>query len=582
MRTSEEKFRRLFETAQDGIILLEARTGKITDINPFIEKLLGYSHQELLGKKLWEIGPFQYAFTSQDAFRELQRKGYIRYEDLPLETKDGHRRDVEFVSNVYQVGDRKVIQCNVRDITERKRIELVLKASEDRSRRAFDEGPVGMALADKQYHFLQANPAFCRMLGYTEQEIKKLTFKDITHPADLKASIENVQDLEKGTLSVYKTEKRYLTKKKDVIWGALTLSTVHDQGIEFQSFLVMIEDITQRKQGEEKILASEARYRRLFEAARDGILILDARTGVIEDVNPYLLEMLGFSLEQLRGEKIWELGFFKDIAANRAKFLKLQDKEYIRYDNLPLETAGGRRLDVEFVSNVYRVDGRKVIQCNIRDITERVHAVQALHESEERFRSIFENTTIGLYRTTPEGRILLANPTLVRMLGCETFEDLSRRDLEKFGFDSQHPREMFRQQVESKGEVIGLEAAWKRKDGTTITVRESARAIRDTDGRVLYYEGTVEDITERKHAEDSLRESEERYRSLFEDSPISLWEEDFSAVKLFIEDLRRQGVTDYGVYFDSHPEQVARCIEQIKVVDVNQAALKLSPSSPVL
>ena len=575
MRTSEEKFRRLFETAQDGIILLEARTGKITDINPFIEKLLGYSHQELLGKKLWEIGPFQYAFTSQDAFRELQRKGYIRYEDLPLETKDGHRRDVEFVSNVYQVGDRKVIQCNVRDITERKRIELVLKASEDRSRRAFDEGPVGMALADKQYHFLQANPAFCRMLGYTEQEIKKLTFKDITHPADLKASIENVQDLEKGTLSVYKTEKRYLTKKKDVIWGALTLSTVHDQGIEFQSFLVMIEDITQRKQGEEKILASEARYRRLFEAARDGILILDARTGVIEDVNPYLLEMLGFSLEQLRGEKIWELGFFKDIAANRAKFLKLQDKEYIRYDNLPLETAGGRRLDVEFVSNVYRVDGRKVIQCNIRDITERVHAVQALHESEERFRSIFENTTIGLYRTTPEGRILLANPTLVRMLGCETFEDLSRRDLEKFGFDSQHPREMFRQQVESKGEVIGLEAAWKRKDGTTITVRESARAIRDTDGRVLYYEGTVEDITERKHAEDSLRESEERYRSLFEDSPISLWEEDFSAVKLFIEDLRRQGVTDYGVYFDSHPEQVARCIEQIKVVDVNQAALKL-------
>ncbi|MCJ7436046.1 MAG: diguanylate cyclase, partial [Anaerolineales bacterium] len=135
-----------------------------------------------------------------------------------------------------------------------------------------------------------------------------------------------------------------------------------------------IRDITENKGAEEKLTASEARYRRLFEAARDGILILDAESGVITDVNPFLVEMLGFSREEICGKELWELGLFKDIAANKANFLELQKKEYIRYEDMPLETADGRRFHVEFVSNVYRVDHHKVVQCNIRDITERKRA----------------------------------------------------------------------------------------------------------------------------------------------------------------------------------------------------------------
>jgi len=116
--------------------------------------------------------------------------------------------------------------------------------------------------------------------------------------------------------------------------------------------------------------ASEVRYRRLFEAAKDGILILDAETGLVVDVNPFLIEMLGYSHEVFLGKKVWELGFLKDIIANQANFEELQQKEYLRYDDLPLETAYGRRIEVEFVSNVYQVNHGKVVQCNIRDITE--------------------------------------------------------------------------------------------------------------------------------------------------------------------------------------------------------------------
>lgn len=123
LKASEVRYRRLFETAKDGILILDANTGEITDANPFIEHVLGYSHAELLGKTLWELGPFRDIAASRAAFQELQRKEYIRYEDLPLETKDGQRKHVEFVSNVYTVDDTKVIQCNVRDITERKLAE---------------------------------------------------------------------------------------------------------------------------------------------------------------------------------------------------------------------------------------------------------------------------------------------------------------------------------------------------------------------------------------------------------------------------------------------------------------------------
>jgi PAS domain S-box-containing protein len=116
---------------------------------------------------------------------------------------------------------------------------------------------------------------------------------------------------------------------------------------------------------------SELRYRRLFETAQDGILILDAESGEIMDVNPYLIDLLEYPFEELRGRKLWEIGQFKDIAANRAAFETLQQNEYIRYENLPLRRRDGKEIQVEFVSNVYWVDADKVIQCNIRDITVR-------------------------------------------------------------------------------------------------------------------------------------------------------------------------------------------------------------------
>ena len=123
LRISELRYRRLFEAARDGILILDAVSLKITEVNPFMTELLGYSHDEFLGKELWEIGLFSDKEASLEAFKELQRTAYLRYEDLPLQATNGKLRDVEFVSNVYEEDSHQVIQCNIRDISDRKRAE---------------------------------------------------------------------------------------------------------------------------------------------------------------------------------------------------------------------------------------------------------------------------------------------------------------------------------------------------------------------------------------------------------------------------------------------------------------------------
>ena len=150
LRRSELRYRRLFEAAKDGILMLDPVTRKITEANPFIATFLGYTREQLLKKELWQIGLLKDEAASQAAFRALKKNGFIRYEDLPLESKSGVRLEVEFVSNLYREGGDEVIQCNIRDITARKRIEEALSISEARFRALFELEPIGIYSCNPQ------------------------------------------------------------------------------------------------------------------------------------------------------------------------------------------------------------------------------------------------------------------------------------------------------------------------------------------------------------------------------------------------------------------------------------------------
>ena len=175
LRASETRYRRLFESAKDGILILDADTGQVVDANPFLISLLGYSHADFLGKTLWDLGPFKDVAVSREAFRELQEKDYVRYDDLPLETRDGRLINVEFVSNVYLVGQTKVIQCNIRDITERKRIEAEHEAEHKKLEQQLQVSQkmeaIGILAGGVAHDF---NNLLSVILSYTEFAMQKL------------------------------------------------------------------------------------------------------------------------------------------------------------------------------------------------------------------------------------------------------------------------------------------------------------------------------------------------------------------------------------------------------------------------
>ncbi len=229
-----------------------------------------------------------------------------------------------------------------------------------------------------------------RMLGYSASEVvDKLTPADISDPQEVIAhakalSLEFSMPISpgfdalifkaaRGIEDIYELTK---VRKNGSRFAALvSVTALRDTQEAIIGYLLIGTDNTERKRAQ----ALEQRYRRLFETAKDGILILDADTGLVVDANPFITDLLGYSLEDVREKYIWDLGFFKNIAANKEKFLELQRQEYVRYEGLPLETSQGKTIQVEFVSNVYLVGSTRVIQCNIRDITERKRAANELN-----------------------------------------------------------------------------------------------------------------------------------------------------------------------------------------------------------
>lgn len=257
----------------------------------------------------------------------------------------------------------------------------------------------------------------------------------------------------------------------------------------------------------EGVRTSELRYRRLFESAKDGILILDAVTGMIMDVNPFLIELLGLSRDLFLGKKIWELGFFKDIAANEAKFAELQEKEYVRYEDLPLETADGRRIAVEFVSNVYQENEHKVIQCNIRDVSARKHAEEVIRTSEQLIEGILNSIPASVFWKDINSVYMGCNMLFAHDFGFEDPKEIIGKD--DFELSGRAQADSYRRDdrnvIESGIPKILFEECRMSAEGEALTVLTSKVALRNTRGEVFGVIGTYLDITDRKLEEAELQ-----------------------------------------------------------------------------
>ncbi len=329
-------------------------------------------------------------------------------------------------------------------------------------------------------------------------------------------------------LSNMRMQETFIDLRDDVVPGTISMSEVKYKTIEIRAWTlnyiirgnVIREGKTLKEALQEQWAALEREARKHLEHARHIGLKEQRAAEKIVDLSQKLISLSGEVVDlKDRGtgtdelfEKIRkEFGpvfyplrkMFDEHTAEHLKVLsEAQTRVYVRHKaNVRYIILLGIGTTLLAISIGFLVD-----RLFIKYITERKHAEEELQESEERFRNIYENALVGIYRTTPDGRILMANPVLVRMLGFSSFEELAQRNLEDKGYEPQYDRSVFKERIEREGQISGLGSTWLKPDGTTLYFRENARTVCNNAGDILYYDGTVEDITELRRAEEKLQQ----------------------------------------------------------------------------
>ncbi|MBI5035057.1 MAG: PAS domain S-box protein [Chloroflexi bacterium] len=515
---SELRYQRIFESAQDGILILDAKTGAITDVNPYLIEMLGYSRTEFLEKKLWEVGAFEEVEPSKADFRALLGIAYVRYEDLSLKAKDGRRIQVEFVSNLYRVGNDPVIQCNLRDITERKRVEAALEESERRYRGLFENASVGIFHSTPGGRFLRVNPALAAMLGYGSPEEMIVLITDINTQiyVDSKRRAELLTTTLNQEEWVY-AENRYRRKDGSIMTANLAVRKVIYPNGTVAYLEGFVEDITKRKRAEEALRESEERFRALVEKSEDAIALADP-DGTILYASPSAARIVGTTSANMVGHNTFDGIHPEDLERAKHMFNQvLQTPGSSVTSQFRLKHRDGSWRWVEGIgTNLVHESSVQAIVANYRDITERKRAEESLKKSDEQFQILANAAPVGIFRTDRQGQTVYVNPRW-----CEISKLTFEQALGDGWLSAVHPddRTLLTTAWEKAiSDRTGSQADYRflRADGSIAWVVGQSIPQFDSSGEIVGYIGTIADITDRKLTEEKVRRSEAYFRMLIE------------------------------------------------------------------
>ncbi len=543
--------RRTFEGSRDAIFILDL-DGRILDANRAAAQRYGYATAKLRKMHVRELIAPPHRRELSAHLKKLRKEKHRLLEATHVR-RDSRPLRVEISSWLVDLGDRHGAVMISRDITARKRAEAALQESEERFRKIFEEGPLGMVTVGRDYRFLDVNPRFCRMLGYSRKELTALKFPDITHPDDVGKDVKLARRTFAGKIPHYRIEKRYLKKSGEILWIDLAASVVRDRKGRPLYSLGMIEEITDRKRTEEELrkltqsletrveertaeLSDTAKRREaILHTALDGFLLIDAE-GRIREVNEAYCRMTGYDPETLTRMHILELEAMASRREIIRRLRRLRKGKEETFQTRHRRKDGGT-IDLEINAAYLPVEGGLVFAF-VRDITERKRAEQSLRQSEEKFRTIFENAPVMIDSFDEDGRCLLWNRECEKTIGWKREEILASDD----------PLSLFYPDKKTRNKVL---ADIKRADGRFL---EYSVAAKDGSERIQLWANfrlpnrtliaTGLDITDRKRDERALREAHDELEARVEARTRELMETqrrlrdimDFSSAVIYLKD----------------------------------------------
>ncbi|MBN1161342.1 MAG: PAS domain S-box protein, partial [Dehalococcoidales bacterium] len=517
---SEERYRLIFEYSKDAV-LFTSPDGGILAANPEACRMFGRSEEEIC--RIGRSGIIDVSDPRLEKALETRRTTGEFSGELTLLRGDGTKFPGDISTKIFYDKDGQArTSMIIRDVSERKQAEDALRESEERFRQIFQEGPLGIVLSSLDYRFTIMNDQYYSLFGYTEKEMRSMTFRDISFPEDAQIDLQNLEKMKKGELPYYYREKRYIKKNGNVIWGEITVTLLRDKSGEPLSFLAMVADITERKRAEEALKESENRYRLISENIP--VVVYSASPDKYSTtlfISGSVKELTGYSSDEL----LTKPKLFTDMVHPDDKESVWRSINEHRRDKLNLDIEyriitkdGAIKWIRDKATPVLNENGEiSTINGFIEDITGRKQAEEARKVSDDRVSSVFSAAPIGIVVLVD--RIFIeANEGFCEMVGYARDELLGQSARLIYPSDEEysHVGKMFSQKPPT--ETRSVETVFRHKDGTILNVILSTAPL-DPDNPSKGVTATVLDITERKRAEEVIRESEERFNKAFHASP---------------------------------------------------------------
>jgi PAS domain S-box-containing protein len=530
LRESRERLQIIFDFAPEAYYLTDTG-GRFIDGNRAAEEMSGYGKEELIGKTMIESQlllqeEIPKAIRILDKNRRGDPTGPVEF---TIRRKDGRHVTLEISSYPTTIKGERLILNIARDITEGKEYERKLKDSEERFRTTFEQVAVGMSHVALDGHFIRVNKKICDIVGYSQPELLKRRFQDITHPHDLETNLEFTRQLLNGEISQLTMEKRYIHKDGYPVWVHLTATLIRDSSGRPEYYICVIEDIGVRKWTEEELIHSEERLKILFEYAPDGYFSLDTH-GQLLDCNRAAEELTGYSKKELTEKNILrsKLLMEEELSKWAAYLEELAHGRSLGSQEFTFIHKGGTKVFVELSAFPVEIDSQIQILLIVHDVTRRKeneialrNAENLLRKSRETIRSLMNATEDSAILTDTEGRILALNEAAARRFGrpMEDLIGINAYTLMPPGLAKSRGAQ-FRRAIKTKQPI-----QFKDRRGDT-HFHSTIFPVIDAKGQVTQVATYGRDITEEVKSKESLQQSEQKYRELTELLPVIVFEID--------------------------------------------------------